>query len=152
MDIMHRLTKILTVSEIQARIPEAPHGISDKLFSAKKSARKMSDVEECDGFEQMDIDPMKSDQITTNDQATDDEERSTPHPSDDEQENSMTDDDSLQDDSTQLKRVPPVTETAPPQRDLPFARKASGHIKRTATIMANEDAEETAGDTDDDEL
>lgn len=143
---------IPTVSEIQASIPQASHGMSDKLFSAKKSAHKMSDTEDSDGFEQMDIDPMKSDHITNNNQATDDEERSTPHPSDGEQDNSTTDDDSLQDDSTQLKRIPPVTETAPPQRDLPFARKASGPSKRTATIVANEDAEETAGDTDDDEL
>ncbi|KZN91391.1 hypothetical protein EN45_015250 [Penicillium chrysogenum] len=123
------------------------------LASATVDATKgsnMSDIDDSDGFEQMDIDPIKADRGATNNQGTDDEERLT-HPLDDEQNNSTTDDDSSQDELTQLKRVSPVRDTAPPQRDLPFAKRTGGPIK-TAPIQPSEDAEETAGETDDDEL
>lgn len=112
----------------------------------------MSDTSDSDGFEQMDIDPIKTDRGTCNNQDTDDEEPSTPHPLDDEQNNSTTDDDSSQDESAQLRRVSPAKDTAPPQRDLPFAKRTGGPIKRTAPTQPSEDAEETAGETDDDEL
>ncbi|KAJ5840029.1 uncharacterized protein N7525_005217 [Penicillium rubens] len=138
------------VSEIQASIPEESHGTAKKSHSAKRSASNMSDIDDSDGFEQMDIDPIKADRGATNNQGTDDEERLT-HPLDDEQNNSTTDDDSSQDELTQLKRVSPVRDTAPPQRDLPFAKRTGGPIK-TAPIQPSEDAEETAGETDDDEL
>ncbi|KAJ5603547.1 hypothetical protein N7537_006503 [Penicillium hordei] len=140
------------VSEIQASIPEESHGTAEKFHSAKRSARKMSDTDNSDGFEQMDIDPIKTDRGTSNNQDTDDEEPSTPHPLDDEQNNSTTDDDSSQGESAQLKRVSPAKDTAPPRRDLPFAKRAGGPIKRTAPTQPSEDAEETAGETDDDEL
>ena len=110
----------------------------------------MSDTDDSDGFEQMDIDLIKPDPGTSNNQDTD-EEHSTPHPSDGELNNSTTDDDSSQDESAQLKRVSPVRDTAPPQRDLPFAKRAGGPVK-TAPTQPSEDAEETAGETDDDEL
>lgn len=111
----------------------------------------MSDTDDSDGFEQMDIDPIKADRDASGNQDTDDEEHSTPHPLDDEQNNSTTDDDSSQDESAQLKRVSPARDTAPPQRDLPFAKRTGGPIK-TAPTQPSEDAEETAGETDDDEL
>ncbi|KAJ5383327.1 hypothetical protein N7517_001238 [Penicillium concentricum] len=140
------------VSEIQASIPEESHGIAEKSHSAKRSARKMSDTDDSDGFEQMDIDSIKTDRGDSTNQDTDDEERSTPHPLDDEQGNSTTDDDSTQDEPTQLKRASPARDTAPPQRDLPFAKRTGGPIKRTPPTQPSEDAEETAGETDDDEL
>ncbi|OQE22009.1 hypothetical protein PENFLA_c013G01589 [Penicillium flavigenum] len=141
---------ISTVSEIQASIPEESHGTAEKSHSAKRSARMMSGTDDSDGFEQMDIDPIKTDRGATNNQDTDDEERLT-HPLDDEQNNSTTDEDSSQDELAQLKRVSPVRDTAPPQRELPFARRTGGPIK-TAPTQPSEDAEETAGETDDDEL
>ncbi|KAJ5955704.1 hypothetical protein N7501_009983 [Penicillium viridicatum] len=140
------------VSEIQASIPQESHGTAERFHSAKRSARKMSDTDDSDGFEQMDIDPIKTDRGISNNQDTDDEEPSTPHPLDDEQNNSTTNDDSSQDESAQLKRVSPARDTAPPQRDLPFAKRTGGPIKRTASTQPSEDAEETAGETDDDEL
>ncbi|CAG7935482.1 unnamed protein product [Penicillium nalgiovense] len=111
----------------------------------------MSDTDDSDGFEQMDIDPIKTDRGAPNNQDTDDEERLTPHPLDDEHNNSTTDDDSPQDEPVQPKRVSPARDTAPPQRDLPFAKRTGGPIK-TAPTKPSEDAEETAGETDDDEL
>ncbi|CAG8028455.1 unnamed protein product [Penicillium nalgiovense] len=99
----------------------------------------------------MDIDPIKTDRGAPNNQVTDDEERLTPHPLDDEHNNSTTDDDSPQDEPVQPKRVSPARDTAPPQRDLPFAKRTGGPIK-TAPTKPSEDAEETAGETDDDEL
>jgi hypothetical protein len=140
------------VSEIQASIPEESHGVAERSRQLKKGSRKLSDAEDSDGFEQMDIDPAKSDRVDTNDQDTDDEGRSTPHHLDGEQDNSSTDDDSSQDDSVQRKRVSPARDTAPPPRDLPFARRTAGPTKTTAQTAAHEDDEETAGDTDDDEL
>lgn len=110
----------------------------------------MSDTDDSDGFEQMDIDPIKTNLDAFNTQDTD-EEHSTPHPSDGEQNSSTTDDDSSQDESAQLKRVSPARDTAPPQRDLPFAKRSGGPIK-TAPAQPSKDAEETAGETDDDEL
>jgi hypothetical protein len=109
----------------------------------------MSDTEDSDGFEEMDIDQIKTDRGASNNQDTDDEERSTPHPLDGGQNDSTTDDDTSQDESAQLKRVSPARDIAPPQRDLPFVKRA---IKRTAPTPPSEDAEETAGETDDDEL
>lgn len=112
----------------------------------------MSDTDDSDGFEQMDIDPMKTDRDAPNNQDIDDEEPSTPQPLDDEQNNSTTDDDSSQDETAQLKRVSPARNTAPPQRDLPFAKRTGGPIQRAAPTQSSEDAEETGGETDDDEL
>ncbi|OQD96518.1 hypothetical protein PENVUL_c089G07450 [Penicillium vulpinum] len=138
------------VSEIQASIPEEPHGIAEKSHSAKRSACKMSDTDDSDGFERMDIDPMKTDPGAYNNQDIDDEERSTPEPLDEEQNNSTTDD-SSQDESAQLRRVSPARDTAPPRRDLPFAKR-TGPNKKTVSAPSSKDAEGTAGETDDDEL
>ncbi|KAJ5512984.1 hypothetical protein N7463_002536 [Penicillium fimorum] len=140
------------VSEIQTSIPEESHGIAKKSHPAKRSARRMSDTDDSDEFEQMDIDPIRTDQDPPTNRDTDDEERSTPRPLDGEQNNSTTDDDSSQDEPAQLKRVSPARDNAPPQRDLPFAKRTGGSIKRTAPTQPSEDAEETAGETDDDEL
>ncbi|CDM35586.1 hypothetical protein DTO013E5_9834 [Penicillium roqueforti] len=138
------------VSEVQASIPRESDRAAERSHSAKRSARKMSDTDDSDGFEQMDIDPIKTNPDAFNNQDTD-EEHSTPHPSDGEQNSSTTDDDSSQDESAQLKRVSPARDTAPPQRDLPFAKRTGGPIK-TTPAQPSEDAEETAGETDDDEL
>lgn len=110
----------------------------------------MSDTDNTDRFERMDIDPITTDRGSPNNQDTDDEERLT-HSLDDEQNNSTTDDDSSQDEPAQPKRVAPAGDTAPPRRDLPFAKRTGGPVK-TAPIQPREDVEETAGETDDDEL
>ncbi|KAJ5145625.1 uncharacterized protein N7515_000189 [Penicillium bovifimosum] len=132
------------VSQIQASISEESHGLAEKARQRKKGSHKMSDTEDSDGFEQMNIDPAKSDRVDTNDQDTDDEGRSTP-------QDSSTDDDLSQDDSVQQKRASPARDTAPPPRDLPFARRTAVPTQARAQTVTHED-EETAGETDDDEL
>ncbi|KAJ5794435.1 hypothetical protein N7457_001034 [Penicillium paradoxum] len=138
------------VSEIQASIPKESYGLAEKSSSIQKSARKLSDTEDSNGFE--DIDLIQAGQDAINDQATGDEERSTPHFLGDEQDNSTTDDDLLQDDSARLGRSSTARDTGPPRRNLPFVRRTSRAIQKTAPVMDEEDAEETAGETDDDEL
>ena len=137
---------------MQASIPGESHEIAEKSRSTKRSASKMSDTDDSDGFEQMDIDPMKTDRGTSNNQDLDDEGPSTSHSLDNEPSNSTTDDYSSQDETPPLKRVSPVRYTAPPQRDLPFAKKTRGPIKKTDSTQPRKDAEETEGETDDDEL
>ncbi|OQE34367.1 hypothetical protein PENCOP_c019G08187 [Penicillium coprophilum] len=140
------------VSEIQASISEESYETAGNFHSAKKSARKMSDTDDSDEFEQMDIDSMETDRGASNPQDTNEEECSTSHPLDDEQSNSTTDNDSSQGEPIQLKRTSPARDTAPPRRALPFAKRTGGPIKRPAPTQPSEDAEETAGETDDDEL
>ncbi|CAG8906854.1 unnamed protein product [Penicillium egyptiacum] len=149
-----RLLASATVDATKGRcIAEDSHASAEKSHSAKRSARKMSDTDNSDGFEKMDIDKIKSDRNAPNNKATDDEEHSTSHPLDDEQNNSTTDADSSQDEPAQLKRVSPARDTAPPRRDLPFASRTSGPMKTALTQpQPSEDGEETAGETDDDEL
>ncbi|QQK42762.1 DNA double-strand break repair and VJ recombination XRCC4 [Penicillium digitatum] len=118
------------VSEMQASIPGESHEIAEKSRSTKRSASKMSDTDDSDGFEQMDIDPMKTDRGTSNNQDLDDEGPSTSHSLDNEPSNSTTDDYSSQDETPPLKRVSPKTDSTQPRKD----------------------AEETEGETDDDEL
>jgi hypothetical protein len=110
----------------------------------------LSDTESSDGFERMDIDPTKAGRGPASDQETD-EGQSTPEPLN-EENISSTDDNSSADELAQLNRVAPTKGTAPPQRELPFAKRTGGTTKSTIPITAREDTEETAGETDDDEL
>jgi hypothetical protein len=98
----------------------------------------------------MDVDPTKTERGPVDDQETD-EGHSTPEPLD-EENNSTTDDNSSEDEPAQPTRVTPVQEAAPPQRELPFAKRSGGVTKSTTPATAKEDPEETAGETDDDEL
>ncbi|KAJ5576350.1 hypothetical protein N7535_003276 [Penicillium sp. DV-2018c] len=140
------------VSEIQASITDKSHEGIETSRQSKKGSHRMSETEDSDGFEEMDIGPANSDRVDTNDQDTDDGGHSTPHDLDAEQESSSTDDDSSQDDSVQQKRVSPARDNAPPPRDLPFARRPTGSTNARAQTAVHEDDEETAGETDDDEL
>jgi hypothetical protein len=110
----------------------------------------LSESDDSDGFEQMHLDTERTNQDAINDHDTDDE-RSTPQPLEDEN-NSTTDDDAYPDNSAHMKPVPQTKDTAPPRRELPFTRRAGGATTKTPSTMAYEDAEETAGETDDDEL
>ncbi|KAJ6001767.1 hypothetical protein N7522_006994 [Penicillium canescens] len=138
------------VSEIQATIPEEEHSVAGQLHSTKRSAQGLSESENSDGFEQMHLDTERANQDAINDHDTDDE-RSTPQPLEDEN-NSTTDDDASPDNSAHMKTVPQAKDTAPPRRELPFTRRAGGATTKTPSTMTHENAEETAGETDDDEL
>jgi hypothetical protein len=146
----HTIDRTAIVSEIQATIPEKEYGVAGQLHSTKRSAQGLSESEDSDGFEQMHLDTERTDQDAINDHDTDDE-RSTPQPLEDEN-NSTTDDDASPDNSAHMKPVPQAKDTAPPRRELPFTRRAGGATTKTPSTMASEDAEETAGETDDDEL
>ena len=146
------LTNLPAVSEIQTRIPAESAEATGKSHPTKRRAGNLSDTESSsDGFERMDIDPKKIDRGPANDQETDDEGHSTPEPLD-EENNSSTDDRSSEDEPAQPKRVAPAKETGPPQRELPFAKRARNTTKSNTPNTAKEDPEETAGETDDDEL
>ena len=67
------------LGDVYKRQPQESHGTAEKFHSAKRSARKMSDTDDSDGFEQMDIDPIKTDRGISNNQDTDDEELSLIH-------------------------------------------------------------------------
>jgi hypothetical protein len=109
----------------------------------------LSESEDSDVFEKMHVDTERIDQGTINSHETNDE-RST-QPLEDEN-NSTTDNDSSPDSSAHLKSVPQAREGIPPRRELPFTRRLGGKATKTPLTVAHEDAEETAGETDDDEL
>lgn len=98
------------------------------------------------------------------DQETDDERRSTPEPL--EEGDSITTDEESVHPSTEkdvegrgvekpsASNRPMVKEPAasPPRRELPFARRAPKKETQAQSHLTGEDAESTAGETDDDEL
>lgn len=110
-----------------------------------------------DNLDQMDLDRPDSPDSFAN-RTTDDEELPTPP--------TIGKQDALSDDDDELSReVPPPdtrptpeesTHQAPPRRDLPFTRRAPPGSKQESkneeNPVAGDAAEETAGETDDDEL
>ncbi|KAJ5317277.1 hypothetical protein N7508_001785 [Penicillium antarcticum] len=138
------------VSEIQATKPEEEHGVVGQPHSIKRSARSLSESEDSDGFEQMHLDTERANKDAINDHDADNE-RSTPRPLE-EENNSTTDDDLSPDNSAPLKPVLQAKHTAPPRRDLPFTRRTGGTAAKTSSTVVHQDAEETTGETDDDEL
>lgn len=134
------LIVLVPVSEIQAAAGDLHNGM-ETHHARKRPAQEMeqTDGESDEGFEQMDIDENRVDdgsQLEQNtDQATDEdsdhEEQSSPQPP-------------VMKPVAQVKTATQQNSAraAPPQRELPFARRE----------QPREDAEETAGESDDDEL
>ncbi|KAJ5381040.1 uncharacterized protein N7496_003468 [Penicillium cataractarum] len=153
------------VAEIQAasgRPGEAP----GTHPSAKRRAAETADDEDesDDGFEQMDVDRKEADVKARYDQETEDEERATPQPLEDEEGNTTTDDED-EAPATSQRSVPQRAtvkpserealpkEAAPPRRELPFTRRGpSAQAKPEPQPELSAAGEETAGETDDDEL
>jgi hypothetical protein len=112
----------------------------------------------------MDVDRKEADVRAQYDQETEDEERATPQPLEDEENNTTTDDEkeapatsqrsaSEQPPLKSSEREAPPKAAAPPRRDLPFTRR--GRPAQTTSEPRSEPLvveEETAGETDDDEL
>ncbi|KAJ5775969.1 uncharacterized protein N7511_000980 [Penicillium nucicola] len=138
------------VFEIEKTLPGEQHDVGEQSHSTKRSAHSLSESEDSDGFEKMHIDAEQADQEAINDQNRD-HERSTPQRLE-EEKNNTTDDDSSPDDYADVKSVPQPRDTAPPRRELPFIRRTGGAAMKSSSTMTHEDAEETAGETDDDEL
>ncbi|KAJ5698258.1 hypothetical protein N7462_000263 [Penicillium macrosclerotiorum] len=153
------------VSEIQA----ATGRIHDPTGTSQAPKRRLDDTNDAaeesdDGFEPMDTDHRGLAGGSLSDQETDDEMRSTPQPL--EEEDNMTTDDEPDAPATlgravpqpqeadNLTRPPPSKErTPPPRRELPFARRGPPRRDTIQTEAASAGiAEETAGETDDDEL
>jgi hypothetical protein len=139
------LTATVLVSEIKASTGEI-HQRSGSQYTAKRSAHEMaqSDGDSDDGFEQMDIDETRADDGSrldqdtdqATDQATDDEGLSSSEPL-------VTKPGTEIESPTQQHNN---TRAAPPRRELPFTRR------QQSREQSREDADEIAGESDDDEL
>lgn len=135
-------------------------GVSDVQRAAKRRPRTLGDT---DGDSDEEVDRMEIDQtkddIPSDDQAAEDGGQSTPQPLE-KSEATTTDEEDLApaeaapSAAKQLQpvqasgRPPSPKEAAPPRRDLPFIRRDSSKTKQ----RSEPPAEETAGETDDDEL
>jgi hypothetical protein len=158
-----------TASEIQSAIPGANVSGSSK-GKTKRSAQEMldSEPESEDGFERMEVDRDGQNDSRSYDQETEDEQTSTPQPLEDDENtnagealaspstenerenNKQTSSETLQDSTIGRNSAAP-----PPRRELPFVKKPqANHLtpRPSESVAAGEDAEETAGETDDDEL
>ncbi|KAJ5263723.1 hypothetical protein N7478_011328 [Penicillium angulare] len=156
------------VSEIQATSTH-PGGTRGEEQSTKRNADDMNDSEDTtsDGFEKMEIDPkgtvppddQDTDQATEQD--TDDEHQSISQAS---EKSEHTESDNEPDEPAEtghstrasdqaggLRRSSPKEEAPPPRRELPFSKTRSSGKPGPAPSQ-NEVAEETGGETDDDEL
>jgi hypothetical protein len=118
------------------------------------------DSESDDGFENMDVDKSRPGGVPEEPEETDDGQASTPQPLE-EEEASTTDEEpkpppieSSQERSNEPSDRPAAkTPSAPPpRRELPFVRRAQDGKQSQTQPRPTEDAEETAGETDDDEL
>lgn len=129
---------------------------------SKRPAREMSakDSESDDGFENMDVDKSRPGGVPEEPEETDDGQASTPQPLE-EEEASTTDEEPKPPpiESSQGRSNEPSDRPAaktpsapPPRRELPFVRRAQDGKQSQTQPRPTEDAEETAGETDDDEL
>lgn len=150
---------MILVAEIQAIAQQSDGPPGDTQYSVKRHAQDMSNTDEDtdEGPEQMDVDQEKAG-TPLNGDITDDENRSTPQPleegditTDDDDEPSVKATESRKEDPgrQQARERPNAPEEAPPpRRALPFTRRGS-----PKTVTKSELAgDETAGETDDDEL
>lgn len=158
-----------SVAEIQAASGK-PRDAAGAHPSTKRRAPETAEDEDesDDGFEQMDVDRKDADDAAAYAQETEDEERSTPQPLEDEEGNTATNDEleapgpSQRSAPVQTKINPPERPaprkeaTPPPRRELPFSRRglttATASSKPEPQPVPSAVDEETAGETDDDEL
>ncbi|KAJ6002896.1 hypothetical protein N7451_005443 [Penicillium sp. IBT 35674x] len=146
-----------TVAEIQAA-NENVHATGGEQQSTKRNAHDMSEGDGDTGFESMDIDQDKGEDSLI-EQDTDAEGQSTPQQL--EEGNATTDDEfgdpetaqapAESDQNMELEVLSSKTAASPPRRELPFTRREPS-AKAGAAPAPSEVAEETTGETDDDEL
>lgn len=131
--------------------------------AAKRRARDGDETDEAseEGFEPMEIDRQGTRAEPIRDQETDDEDQSTPQPLE-EEETTATDDelDRSMEAASATARLKHVVasndaslpqQTAPPRRELPFTPRDPS-LTKGSRPDPSEAVEETAGETDDDEL
>jgi hypothetical protein len=154
-----------SVSGYQNAIPGRHSQTSKEVWTAKRAARELN-YESEDGFEKMEVDQTtRSKDLESN--GTDDVQLLAPQPLEEGDDDIAIDEGSptpsvaasSEDEKhdSEFKRSygrPVMKEPTPPRRELPFARKiqaTKGGSK--AQVYQQEDiADETAGETDDDEL
>lgn len=161
-DLRSETDIMVPVLEIQAATGK-PREAAEPHRAVKRHARETdsTDDDTDEGVEQMDVDQKIVGDGSLVDQDTDDGGQSTPQPLE-EDENTATDNelDAPTEAATPAARLEQTAsstrssrpdETAPPRRELPFTRRGPSLAKdsRPAPDLA---AEETAGETDDDEL
>ncbi|KAJ5095178.1 hypothetical protein N7532_007469 [Penicillium argentinense] len=143
----------IRVSEIQATTAH-PHVIDNVSRSSKRGHDPSDTDEDSDmGFEPMDVDGGKTVGTSLGDQETDEGGQSTPQPVED-RAGTTTDDDSEPEPephSKAVKYTPPSRDTPPPRRELPFTRRGPPARTQQKTVPGPA-GDETAGETDDDEL
>ena len=151
------------VSEPEATASPKPRGRKGR--PSKRPAREMSANESGseDGFENMDVDKSRPEDAPEEAEETDDEQGSTPQRLE-EEDAATTDEDlepppveSMQSRSKAPSRHPDtkVPSAPPPRRELPFTRRAKGGSQTQSQSQPHQEekgAEDTAGETDDDEL
>ncbi|KAL4894650.1 hypothetical protein BDV59DRAFT_200979 [Aspergillus ambiguus] len=157
------------LSDLQAAAFGRRRTPASKSRDSKRSARQMdpnqSDSE--DEFERMDVDKPQRGRDLLEPDGTDDDQQSTPQPLE-ENEDTATDDESSspaaeqeQDDRDKESDVKRLSErpkmkqpsNPPPRRELPFSRRPPAKKDSPGKSSAQQNAdEETAGETDDDEL
>lgn len=156
------LSPSAAVSEIQAALSNKSQIALETGHAAKRSPQDASETDEdSDQFEKMDVDQKRED--TTGNQETDDDQPSTQLSEKEEQ--TATDDEELDQPpsaervlsteagrSTHAKRGSPPKVAPSPRRELPFASRLGAPRTTTQLEQTNGDTEETAGETDDDEL
>jgi hypothetical protein len=121
-----------------------------------------------DGFERMEVDHAGQNDGRSDDQETEDEQTSTPQPLEDD-ENTDTGEalasppiENEREGYKQASSKTPQNSTIltnsavpPPRRELPFVKKSQVNYltsRSNESVATEEDAEATAGETDDDEL
>ncbi|KMK59196.1 hypothetical protein Y699_00397 [Aspergillus fumigatus Z5] len=157
-------------SEIRSAITGTLPLSSPSNSKTKRSAQEMLDSESDseDGFERMEVDHSGRNDGRSDDQETEDEETSTPQPLEDDEntntgeslvspsiEHKREDNKQASDETPQNRTIVTNSAVPPPRRELPFAKKPQmNHMSQRSndSVAAGEDAEETAGETDDDEL
>ncbi|GFF56346.1 hypothetical protein IFM58399_10293 [Aspergillus lentulus] len=162
--------KVDSKKEIRSAI-SATHPLSGPSNSkTKRSAQDMLDSKSDseDGFERMEVDHDRQIDGHSDDQETEDEETSTPQPLEDDEntntgealaspsiENEREDNKQASDEKPQNSTILTNSAVPPPRRELPFVKKPQvDHMppRSIESVAAGEDAEATAGETDDDEL
>ncbi|KAL5355461.1 hypothetical protein BJX96DRAFT_141349 [Aspergillus floccosus] len=158
------------LSDLQAATFGRRRTPASKSRNSKRSARQM-DVEESesdDGFEEMEVDQPQNRRDVQDLDETDDERQSTPQPLEENEETATDDESSASADgkdqdnldreprAKQLSARPAMKKSTepPPRRELPFARRpqAKTDTPEKQSPQRKEAAEDTTGETDDDEL
>lgn len=155
-----------SVAEVQAASGRPRDAAGAHPSTKRRAPDTVEDEDESDeGFEQMDVDRKGADDVAAYAQETEDAERATPQPLEDEEGNTTTDDELEAPAPSQRsvperaqakpseRQAPPKEATPPPRRELPFTRR--GPMTQTKPLRQPEPSaagEETAGETDDDEL